>query len=284
MKIIAPAKVNLYLHITGRREDGYHFLDSLFFFTQFGDEINITPDASLKLSVDGPFSSSLSDTTTENNLIFRAATLLKKQYNINDGAHIHLTKRIPVAAGLGGGSSDAAAVLKGLNKLWGLQLSIEKLAEIGLTLGADIPACLYRKTALISGVGEQVKPINLPFQSMAILLVNPNLPLSTHAVFKQYHQDNFSFSSPVNTDLLKIPSDCTTLHNDLEPPAISLLPVINELIRFLKEQDGCIFSRMSGSGPTCFGLFSDLNSAKKALTHFQNKYPNYWAKETTVYS
>lgn len=276
MKIIAPAKVNLYLHITGRRSDGYHLLDSLFVFTEFGDAMTITPSPALSLSIDGPFSPIFKNEVMENNLIFRAALLLKNKYAVNTGAHIHLTKNIPVAAGLGGGSSDAATVLKGLNDLWGLQLCHEKLAAIGLSLGADIPACLYQKTAFISGIGEQIKPVQLPFQSMMMLLVNPNRPLSTQAVFKQYHLCNAPFSSAINTDLLKTPLDCATYHNDLEAPAMVLLPVIDELIHFLKEQDRCIFARMSGSGPTCFALFPDLFSAERALSRFQNRYPSHW--------
>lgn len=282
MKIIAPAKVNLYLHITGRRNDGYHLLDSLFVFTELGDEITITPSPTLSLTIDGPFSSFFENTAVENNLIFRAALLLKNKYTVNAGAHIHLTKNIPVAAGLGGGSSDAAAVLKGLNNVWKLQLDNKKLTEIGTSLGADIPACLYQKTALISGIGEQIKPIQLPFQSMVMLLVNPNLPLSTQTVFNQYHQNNAPFSSPVNIDSLKTPLDCAAYHNDLEPPAIALLPVIDDLIQFLKKQDHCIFARMSGSGPTCFGLFSNFSAAKHALSRFQNRYPNYFSCQTNV--
>ena len=282
MKIIAPAKLNLYLHITGRRDDGYHLLDSLFAFTTFGDAITVTPSSSLTLTIDGPFSSAFKKQSVENNLVFRAALLLKNEYAVNTGAHIHLTKNIPISAGLGGGSSDAATILKALNNLWELQSSNEELANIGLSLGADIPACLYQKTALISGIGEQIKPIYLPFQSMVMLLVNPNLPLSTQTVFKQYHQCNAPFSSPVNADLLKTPLDCAAYHNDLEPPAMTLLPVINDLIQFLKEQNHCLFARMSGSGPTCFGLFSNMASAELAQQHFSKKYTDLWTALTPL--
>ena len=286
MKIIAPAKLNLYLHITGRRDDGYHLLDSLFAFTAFGDEITITPSSSLTLTIDGPFSSVFDQDAVENNLIFRAALLLKNKYAVNAGAHILLTKNIPVAAGLGGGSSDAAAVLKGLNQLWKLRLSIETLSEIGLTLGADIPACLYQKTALISGIGEQIMPLALPFSSHAVLLINPLQPLSTQSVFQHYHP---AFRSSANqtgliqaTDWQSFLSVLLTYQNDLETAATTLLPAIHDIIHHLQQQKHCELARMSGSGPTCFALFSDLQSAEHAAQTMRVIYPAYWLAVTSI--
>lgn len=289
MKIIARAKINLFLHIIGKRKDGYHLLNSLFVFTAFGDEIIITPADSLKLTIDGPYASFLSDVSLEKNLIFRAGVLLKKHVRVQHGAHIHLTKNIPVAAGLGGGSSDAAAVLRGLNILWKLQLNTAQLSSIGLTLGADVPACLYQKTALISGIGENIHPVTLPFEPTVILLVNPKIPLSTISVFQQYHQSHHDFSSPIHPDQLTIQKTTlafhtllSQLHNDLELPAISLIPEISDLLSCLKKQPNCALARMSGSGPTCFALFGDLASAKSALSQLEVKYTNYWFKLTRI--
>lgn len=288
MKLTAPAKINLYLHITGRREDGYHLLDSLFAFTEFGDEITITPSSSLTLTVDGPFAASLSDVDLENNLIFRAASLLKKHGCISDGAHIHLTKNIPVAAGLGGGSSDAAAILKGLNVFWGCKLDLKKLSRIGLQLGADVPACLYQKTAWVSGIGENIRPITLPFDLSVILLINPKLPLSTQAVFQQYYRSNASYSSPLDHKLFKMgdwpifQSLLLQWQNDLEPSATLLLPEISNILIDLQQQPHCTLARMSGSGPTCFGLFPNLTSAKQAMQKLKAHHTNYWMMLTRI--
>ena len=289
MKIIAPAKLNLYLHITGRRLDGYHLLDSLFAFTEFGDEITINSSSSLTLSIDGPFSSTLSSTSIENNLIFRAALLLKNKYNITIGAHIHLTKYIPVAAGIGGGSSDAAAVLKGLNCFWNLNLSAETLADIGYKLGADIPACVFQKTALISGIGEVVEPIFVNTESIVVLLINPNQPLSTQSVFNTVHDQHRPFSKMTNHSVFKSTVTCehflnylSQTRNDLEPAAIHLLPMIADLLKLLKQQDHCLLARMSGSGPTCFAFFPDQLSAELALQNLNKEYVDLWSVLTRM--
>lgn len=289
MKIIARAKVNLFLQITGKREDGYHLLNSLFAFTEFGDEITIQPADSLKLTIDGPYASCLSDTSLENNLSFRAGLLLKNHMGIQHGAHIHLTKNIPVAAGLGGGSADAAAVLRGLNTVWGLQLNEKELLSIGLKLGADVPACLYQKTAFITGVGENIHPITLSFNPMTILLVNPKIALNTATVFQYYQQSLPTFSSSLHPDQLTVhqsPSAFYTLlaqlRNDLEPIAATLLTEVADLLLFLKEQPNCLLSRMSGSGPTCFALFDDFTSSEFALSQLKARYPEYWYMITRI--
>lgn len=290
MKIIAPAKLNLYLHITGQRDDGYHLLDSLFAFTEFGDEITIKPSSSLTLTIDGPFSSALSSTSIENNLIFRAAMLLKNKYHIASGAHIHLAKYIPVAAGIGGGSSDAAAVLKGLNHFWNLNLSLETLAEIGYTLGADIPACVFQKTALVSGIGEIIEPISIDAESLVVLLINPNQPLSTQSVFHDFHQQHLPFSRIADHSIFKSTVTCdiflnhlSQTHNDLEPAAIHLLPIIADILKSLKQQDHCLLARMSGSGPTCFAFFRNQQSAELALQNLNKKYIGFWSVLTRMY-
>lgn len=277
MKILAPAKLNLFLHITGRRPDGYHLLQSLFVFTAFGDDIVIEPTNELTLTIDGDFYKTLSSEPIEKNLVYRAAELLRKKFHISKGARIHITKNIPVGAGLGGGSSDAAAVLKGLNILWDLQLSTEALCEIGLSLGADVPSCIVAKPTIISGIGEIIQPTTLPFTSSWVLLVNPNKPLSTQKVFQEYKKNNNPFSVVMDNT-----HDTKQYHNDLEPVAIHLLPEIQEILDQLSNQPGCIMARMSGSGPTCFALFMDSLPAEQAEKKLRMRFPTYWTQLSTI--
>lgn len=286
MKITAPAKLNLFLHITGRRNDRYHLLNSLFVFTEFGDDIQITPAKTLSLTIDGPFYSALKNESVENNIAYRAALLLQKKYQIADGAKIHLTKNIPVGAGLGGGSSDAAAVLKGLNQLWNLNLNVETLCEIGLSLGADIPACIVAKPAIVSGIGEIIAPFALPF-SIPVLLINPNLPLATSAVFNAYKNSHRPFTSRLNKKINNVnyPSLIDSLaaeHNDLEASAIQLQPKIQTILTALKQQSGCDLARMSGSGATCFALFSNFLSAQSAMKIITKIYPAFWIQLSNI--
>lgn len=283
MQIIAPAKLNLFLHVTGRRTDGYHLLESLFVFTDFGDVISIEPAETLSLTIDGPFAATITAEPIEKNLIYRAALLLKNKYAVTQGAHIVLTKQIPIGAGLGGGSSDAAGVLKGLNQLWHLNLSGETLCDIGLSLGADVPACIVGKPAMVSGIGEIIEPIDLPATPLSVLLINPNYPLSTQSVFQAYKKSNVPFTVPSKqraelTDSESLFNHLTKNKNDLEPAAISLFPEIQVLIETLQQQAGCELARMSGSGSTCFGLFQDITCAKKAEQAMKTLFSSYWIR------
>ena len=280
MKIIAPAKLNLFLHITGRRDDGYHLLESLFVFTEFGDEITLIESDTLSLTIDGLFQSVLSNESIENNLVYRAALLLKEKYAVKIGAKIHLKKNIPVGAGLGGGSSDAAGVLKGLNQFWNLSIDEKTLMQIGLSLGADIPACIAARSAVVSGIGEIINPITLSDIPFVVLLVNPNKPLSTPAVFQQYRKGHFAFTKPLENEINFFKS--VKNHNDLESAAITLMPEIQTLLTILKQQPDCLLMRMSGSGPTCFGLFQDLASAKLAEKKIRKLLPACWIQLSSV--
>lgn len=287
IKITAPAKLNLFLHITGRRDDGYHLLESVFVFTHFGDEITLTHSDTLQLTITGPFEKTLHHNALENNLVFRAATLLKKMGNVDHNAHITLSKHIPIAAGLGGGSSDAASVLIGLNQLWQLHLDIPRLCEIGLTLGADVPACITKQSALISGIGEIHRPLQLPCSSPSVLLVNPNIPLSTQTVFKQFQEDRATFTPSFDHPLQwTMWSDfCSYLRkqqNDLELPAIRHVPVIQDIIHLLETQTDCLLARMSGSGPTCFGLFKTEAAARLAAKALRLVMPTVWLQQSTL--
>ncbi|MCX7120803.1 MAG: 4-(cytidine 5'-diphospho)-2-C-methyl-D-erythritol kinase [Gammaproteobacteria bacterium] len=280
MKIIAPAKLNLYLHITGRRDDGYHLLESVFVFTQFGDVITISESDVLSLKIDGPFKSTLLNESIENNLAYRAAQLLQRKYTVSRGAEIQLTKNIPIGAGLGGGSSDAASVLKGLNQFWGLNITEKTLMQLGLSLGADVPACIAAAPALVSGIGENITPVDLSFMPSFVLLVNPYQPLSTQTVFQYYKKNNAAFS-PASQKEINLDTVLTN-HNDLEAAAITLQPTIQIILDNLKAQAHCALARMSGSGPTCFALFYDIASAKSAEKTIQGLLPNYWVQLTSL--
>jgi 4-diphosphocytidyl-2-C-methyl-D-erythritol kinase len=245
----APAKVNLWLNVVGRRADGYHQLDSLIAFTDLADEIAAQPADRLTLTVDGPLASALE--READNLVLKAARLLADRASVSPRAALHLTKRIPVAAGLGGGSADAAAALRALVDLWRVALPIEELFDLAARLGADVPMCLAGRAALASGVGERLAAAPaLP--SCAILLVNPGVALATPAVFAARRGD-FSPARPLVrpwTDLAGFALALAERGNDLTDAAVSLQPVVGEVLAFLRQTDGAVHVAMSGSGAT----------------------------------
>lgn len=255
----APAKVNLYLHVTGRRADGYHLLDSLAVFGPAADTLEAEPAAKLTLALDGPFGGSLA--AEPDNLVLRAARALAP----DKGAALRLTKRLPVASGIGGGSADAAAALRLLNRLWGLGRDEAALAALAAPLGADIPVCVVSRPALMQGIGEVIRPApRLP--DCGLLLVNPRVPLATPAVFRA-RQGGFSPPAALPEawpDAASMAADLGRLTNDLEAPALSLCPAIAEVLAALRAQSGCLLARMSGSGATCFGLFATSAEAEAA--------------------
>lgn len=284
--IVAPAKINLFLHIIGRRSDNYHLLESIFAFTEFGDRLSFAPSDNITLKISGPFAGPLNNPLNKDNLIIRAANLLQKKAVISRGAHIELSKQIPISAGIGGGSADAAATLQGLNKLWELNLTLDELAELAILLGADVPACLYHQPVFVQGIGELITPLqsSLPYQW--VVLVNPMMPLSTPAVFKQYYQVGCSFSHQLNNvqsaDSSKLLDLLNNTTNDLEHSALSLLPMIQTILDNLKNQEGVLLTRMSGSGPTCFAFFASEISAKKATQALKDIFPSFWFTVTRL--
>jgi 4-diphosphocytidyl-2-C-methyl-D-erythritol kinase len=278
----APAKVNLFLHITGKRPDGYHLLESLVSFSSVHDTVSVQEADTITLEITGRFAPLLQH-DVHKNIIVKAARLLAEKAGILKGAAILLEKELPVAAGIGGGSSDAAAVLKLLSQLWELSLTKEEMQQIALTLGADVPMCYSGKPAFISGIGENITVIpSMPI--LPALLVNPLQSVSTPEVFKAGVQQ-FSPSSPITT----IPQEhgefirfLRTTHNDLEAPAITLLPLITQQLRIIQSQPGCLLSRMSGSGATCFGLFSTMEEAGTAAQIISSNHPEWWVKATLL--
>lgn len=262
----APAKINLALHVTGRRDDGYHLIESLSVFTAFGDEIAIGPAPRDLFTVSGPYADEIPGGT--GNLVVQARDTLRKVAGpaAVPPALIFLEKNIPASSGVGGGSSDAAAVLKGLARFWKLDLGAGALSRIGLTLGADVPMCLHARPLVARGIGDIVEPVG-KFPSLALVLVNPRVAVSTPQVFA-------ALESRENPPLPPLPAklDATSLlgwlsatRNDLMAPAMELAPAIGEVLAALASQNAA-FARMSGSGATSFGLFKDNATAQRAAS------------------
>ncbi len=265
----APAKVNLFLHVTGKRADGYHLLDSLVVFAGTGDRLCAEHSEGLSLRVTGPFASGLH--SESDNLVLRAARSLADAAGIEPNAAMMLEKNLPVASGIGGGSADAAAALRLLSHLWGVALAPVILHKLAERLGADVPVCLLGAPTRMRGVGEQLDPApHLP--NCGLVLVNPGVALATASVFKA-RQGGFSAATPLPAgwnSASAMAEDLRNLTNDLQRPAIALQPVIGDVLAAITERPGCLLARMSGSGATCFGLFADADQATAqaaALAH-----------------
>lgn len=277
----APAKVNLCLEIIGRQPDGYHLLNSLVSFAGVGDIITITPAYSFSLKLDGPFASSLPNDTS-NNIVFKAAHRLAERVGREPDIAITLNKQLPVASGLGSGSADAAAVLRGLIRLWDIKLSKEQLVELSLTLGADVPVCLYSLPAYVTGIGETVKPISSLPRAWLVLVSNLH-PMVTQSVFRLYDIVNRDLDFPSRTLVTTIPTDVfnfahllTERRNDLQDIALLLEPEIKHILEVLTHLPGCLLSRVSGSGSACFGLFSDQEAAYNGESSLKEQETSWW--------
>ncbi|CUW37794.1 4-diphosphocytidyl-2-C-methyl-D-erythritol kinase [Magnetospirillum sp. XM-1] len=270
----APAKINLTLHVVGKRDDGYHLLDSLVAFAGVGDTLDFAPADTLRLEVAGPTADQIPE---GENIVIKAARLLAAAAGVDKGAAIRLTKRLPVAAGIGGGSADAAAALKGLMRLWNVSLAPEALTKVALSIGADVPVCLAGRPMRMMGVGEVLEPA--PALPPAwLLLVNPMVPLHTPPVFKA-RTGPFSEADP----LTAAPSDAQALaealavrRNDLTPPAILIEPVVGEVLAAIAATADCLLPRMSGSGATCFGLYAGEAQARAAAARVAAAHPAWW--------
>jgi 4-diphosphocytidyl-2-C-methyl-D-erythritol kinase len=262
----APAKVNLFLHVTGRRDDGYHLLDSLAVFPAVGDVVGAAPAATLSLEIDGPFGGALA--AEADNLLLRAARALKPRA----GAALRLEKNLPVASGIGGGSADAAAGLIALSRLWGVEADLPALA---LGLGADVPVCLESKPARMGGIGELLGAAPaLP--GFGMVLVNPGVAVATPAVFRARRG---GFSAPAAlpagwADAAAMAADLARCSNDLQAAAVGLRPVIGEVLAVLAGLPGVLLVRMSGSGATCFALFETPGRAAAAAREAAR--PGWW--------
>jgi 4-diphosphocytidyl-2-C-methyl-D-erythritol kinase len=279
IRVAAPAKINLYLHVLGRRADGFHELDSLVGFADIADFVvaRPTPGRGLTLTIDGPFAEALRGDTAEN-LVLRAARLLAARAGVAADAALSLTKTLPVASGIGGGSSDAAATLRALARLWRVPLGEGELAALAAELGADVPVCLQRRTAWLGGIGERLEPApKLP--PVAILLANPGIALPTPAVFKA-RRGPFSAAARfagAPRDAAELAALLAQRRNDLTDAAIALVPEIAELLALLGATEGVRVVRMSGSGATCFALYDDDAAARRAAAILAAERPSWWA-------
>ena len=274
----AWAKINLTLHITGRRGDGYHELDSLIAFAGIGDGLEIVPGPNVVLEIDGPVAPALRAVEGDN-LVIAAARALAARYGIEAGARLRLDKRLPVAAGLGGGSADAAAALDGLVELWGIKAPLDELYELAAPLGADAPVCLAGRPSFVAGIGERI--VAAPTLPPAwLVLANPGVPLSTAAVFAA-RQGAFSpparWREPIS-ELRALAARLAACRNDLEAPAIALIPEIREVLATLRDTAGCMLARMSGSGATCFGLYMLEAAATAAARRMAATRPGWWVR------
>jgi 4-diphosphocytidyl-2-C-methyl-D-erythritol kinase len=266
----APAKLNLTLHVTGRREDGYHLLDSFAVFAGLADHLTAAPAPALSLTVTGPFADAAGG--GDDNLVLRAARALGPGH----GASLTLAKRIPVAAGLGGGSSDAAAALRLLARLWGMPPATPALA---VTLGADVPVCLAPRPARMQGIGEVLSPAPALPSGLGLVLANPRVPLATPPVFRAR---TGPFDAPMTlpaafADAADLAGFLATTRNGLEAAALSLCPPIAAVRAACAALPGALLARMSGSGPTCFALFATVAEAEAAAALLKACEPAWWA-------
>lgn len=280
ININTPAKINLALDVTGQRDDGYHTLKMVMQTISVYD--NITISAVTGTSNNNPVNLIMNKELPDKipasqNLVYKAAMLMREKFNIKTGFNIHLDKSIPVAAGLAGGSSDCAATIEGINKLCGLGLTDEELCQIGVTLGADVPFCIKKGTMLCEGTGEILTPLS-PLPRIWLVLVKPCIFVSTAYVYThldlsglKFHPDIDGMVNAINTDNIKGIASC--LSNVLETVTIKEYPVINEIKIFLTD-NGAAGSLMSGSGPTVFGIFEDKETANTAYKKASEKYNN----------
>ena len=278
----ARAKVNLALHVTGRRADGYHELDTLAAFPPLGDTLHADPAEDLSLMIKGPFARHL--TADGDNLVLRAALALREAFAVEAGAALVLEKHLPVASGIGGGSADAAAALRILCRLWNIDTTDPRLHEIATRLGADVPMCLASTPLRAQGIGDRLTPLAALPQA-GFLLVNPRIEVATPAVFR-------ALASRENPPIDAMPQafrDATQLvaflhgtRNDLESPATALATPIRDVLAALNGLPDVLLARMSGSGATCFAIFEDAPMAARAAAFLEQAQPGWWVAATTL--
>lgn len=282
---VAPAKINLYLHVGGPRRDRLHALESVFVFADAGDVVTASPAENLSLEIVGPFAGELLREPVEKNLVLRAARLLKDAARVKSGARLVLDKRLPIASGVGGGSADAAAALRALIRLWRVDLSGSEIKRLAFSLGADVPACLERRPVQVGGAGEIVSPGPV-LPPLWVCLVNPNVAMPTGPVFRAFDAANPTPPPPARPQCggagyLKVTRLMENTRNDLQPIAIGRRSVIQNAIERLASRPGVLAARMSGSGATVFGLFSSSAAARRAAQEMSGK--GWWSMSAGIH-
>jgi 4-diphosphocytidyl-2-C-methyl-D-erythritol kinase len=278
----APAKINLTLHIAGRRADGWHTLESLVAFSRTGDTVALAPGEPLGLSVEGPSAAACGK--VEDNLILRAARHFSERFPGAKLGAFHLVKRLPVAGGIGGGSSDTAAALRLLARVNTLSIDDERIMEVAKASGADVPVCLARRARIMHGIGDELGPL-LALPPIVALLVNPGVPVATKSVFARMNiapgtAAGFGSHPELYPEMQAgaLIAALRKARNDLEAPACVLAPVIGDVLAALSAAPGCRLARMSGSGATCFAIFPDCRSAARGRKAILRAHPAWWAK------
>jgi 4-diphosphocytidyl-2-C-methyl-D-erythritol kinase len=281
----ARAKINLTLHVLGKRTDGYHELDSLVVFADLADDLSFEPASQTSLSIDGPFATALEG----ENLILKAQRVVSGWLGREIHGHFHLHKRIPVSAGVGGGSSDAAAAIRILLRAGGAENAAGGYIEKAATVGADVPVCLYNRAAWMRGLGERVTPAPA-IAPLPAVLVNPRIKVPTPAVFQRLNAGPLPAGEPPASPLAggdfsspqKAAEALSHGRNDLEPPAVAVEPVVLRTLEAIRGQEGCLLARLSGSGPTCFGIFPTDAIAGQAAEALAREHPGWWVAPVTL--
>lgn len=287
MHDFAAAKLNLTLRILGRRADGYHDLSSLVAFADIGDRVSVAPADGLTLAIEGPAAGALADLPTEDNLVMRAARVLRAETGVSAGAALSLEKHLPVASGIGGGSADAAAVLRLLPRLWGIAPDPGLLARLALALGADVPVCLEGRPAWMEGVGEIVTPAGPLARdpTPGVLLANPGVATPTGAVFAALDAPALApggggahrtYRAPLGPTLDDLVAAIAPVGNDLSEAACRVTPAIRRVLQALDILPGVAHAALSGSGATCFALFRDRATAGRAADILRAAEPGWW--------
>lgn len=269
----APAKINLFLHVVGKNDDGYHLLESLFSFTSIVDLIQIRKAEALSVQFLG------AEIDHIDNTVYKAVKLLAQHSNNEPNLSIIVNKNIPLAAGVGGGSADAAAILKFLCNIWSIKIT-QEIYYIALKVGADVPACLNQQACFVTGIGEKISNIS-NFPALDAVLVNPEFEVNTKDVFASFGRDYTESMADLFQQRVDILQMIQNTKNDLQEVTEGLYPKIKELVSIIESQDGCINAKMSGSGPTCFGLFSDTEKAKQAVLSLRKSFK--WVEYTKLY-
>jgi 4-diphosphocytidyl-2-C-methyl-D-erythritol kinase len=269
---VAFAKINLALHVRRRREDGYHDIATVFAFARDGDILHARLSETLRLQISGPFGQCLE--ANGSNLVLQTASLLQSHFGQTQGADIRLDKHLPIASGIGGGSADAAATARLLNRLWGINATEQELADILAPLGADIPACVFSRSSLGTGTGTALELLDdSQITARHLLLVNPLMSVSTASIFKAW--DGIDGGSLQSNDIW---DSVITGRNDLEPLAAAICPVITDILERLSQASPAL-ARMSGSGATCFALFDDATELQAAAATLD---PAWWVMESIL--